>query len=166
MDAATEMGAMISVAARDRCRGAVERAVEAGARVLTGNTIPGDVALKNGAFLTPTVVDRVAPGSELADEEIFGPVLGAMTWRTEDEAIALANEGRYGLTAAIWTQDLDRALRMAERVEAGYLWINDVETRFPAVPFGGWGDSGIGLEHGLEEILSFTRVKAVNIRIR
>jgi acyl-CoA reductase-like NAD-dependent aldehyde dehydrogenase len=120
----------------------VERGVAAGARVRFGATIPDDPALRAGAFLTPTVVDRVAPGTELA------------------------NAGRYGLTAAIWTQDIDRALRTAERIEAGYLWINDVETRFPAVPFGGWNDSGIGLEHGLEEILSFTRVKAVNVRIR
>ena len=144
----------------------VDRAVRNGARVIAGATVPEDPALAGGAFLTPTVVDRVAPDSELANEEIFGPVLGSMTWRTEDEALALANAGRYGLTAAIWTQDIDRALRMADRTRAGYIWVNDVETRFPAVPFGGWGDSGVGLEHGLEEILSFTRVKAVNVRVR
>ena len=166
LDPATEMGAMITPAARDRCIASVDRARSEGARVLTGGAAPEDATLRPGAFLTPTVVDRVAPGTALANEEIFGPVLSAMTWRTEDEAVALANAGRYGLTAAIWTQDIDRALRTAERIEAGYLWINDVETRFPAVPFGGWNDSGIGLEHGLEEILSFTRVKAVNVRVR
>jgi len=166
MDPATEMGAMITTAARDRCLEIVDRAVRSGARVVSGAAIPADPALGHGAFIAPTVVDQVAPGSELANEELFGPVLAAMTWRTEDEALALANAGHYGLTAAIWTQDIDRALRMAERVEAGYLWINDVETRFPAVPFGGWGDSGVGLEHGIEEILSFTRVKAVNVRVR
>ena len=89
-----------------------------------------------------------------------------MTWRTEQEALDLANAGRYGLTAAIWSQDVDRAFRFADGIEAGYLWINDVETRFPAVPFGGWGDSGVGAEHGLDEILSFTRLKAVNLRVR
>lgn len=166
MDPATEMGSMITTAARDRCLVVVDRAVRAGARVVSGAAIPADPALAHGAFIAPTVVDRVAPGSELANEELFGPVLAAMTWRTEDEALALANAGRYGLTAAIWTQDIDRALRMADRIEAGYLWINDVETRFPAVPFGGWGDSGVGLEHGIDEILSFTRVKAVNVRVR
>jgi acyl-CoA reductase-like NAD-dependent aldehyde dehydrogenase len=166
LDPATEMGTMITRAARDRCIDVVKRGVAGGARVLFGGTIPDDPALREGAFLTPTVVDRVAEDAELANEEIFGPVLSAMTWKTEDEAIALANAGRYGLTAAIWTQDIDRAMRTAERIEAGYLWINDVETRFPAVPFGGWNDSGIGLEHGLEEILSFTRVKAVNVRVR
>ncbi|HXG40261.1 MAG TPA: aldehyde dehydrogenase family protein, partial [Candidatus Limnocylindrales bacterium] len=125
-----------------------------------------DPRLAAGAFMEPTVLDRVAPDSELAREEIFGPVLATLTWRTEDEAVELANASRYGLTAAIWTRDIDRALRLADRIEAGYLWINDVETRYPAVPFGGWRDSGVGLEHGLEEILSFTRVKAVNVRVR
>lgn len=165
-DPATEMGAMISRVARDRCFEFVDRAVAAGGRVLAGGSVPDDPALADGFFIQPTVVDRVAPGSELAIEEVFGPVLAALTWRTEDEALELANAGRYGLTAAIWTQDIDRAFRVADRLEAGYVWVNDVETRFPAVPFGGWGDSGVGVEHGLEEILSFTRLKAMNLRVR
>jgi 2-formylbenzoate dehydrogenase len=144
----------------------VERATAAGAHLVTGGGPPDDEALAAGAFLAPTIIDHVAPGSELADEECFGPVLAAMTFETEDEAIALANAGRYGLTGAVWTQDIDRAFRVANALEAGYIWINDVETRFPAVPFGGWRDSGVGAEHGLEEILSMTRVKAVNLRVR
>lgn len=166
MDPATEMGAMISPAARQKCVDLVDRGLAAGARVLTGARAPERDDLDGGWFYEPTVVDRVRPGSELANEEIFGPVLTAMTFETEDEAAALANEGRYGLTAAVWTQDIDRAFRMADRIEAGYLWINDVETRFPALPFGGWKDSGVGAEHGLEEILSMTRIKAVNLRVR
>jgi len=137
-----------------------------GWRLRGGGRIPTDPELNRGAYLEPTVVDRVAPGSALADDELFGPVLAAMTWRSEDEAVQLANAGNYGLTAAIWTQDIDRAFRTAEQLEAGYVWINDVETRFPAIPFGGWRDSGVGLEHGLEEVLSFTRVRSVNLRIR
>ena len=165
-DPKTEMGAMITTAARDRCLHAVASAVASGARLRGGGRIPTDPELSRGAYLEPTVVDRVAPGSALADEELFGPVLAAMTWRSEDEAVQLANAGNYGLTAAIWTQDIDRAFRTAEQLEAGYVWINDVETRFPAIPFGGWRDSGVGLEHGLEEVLSFTRVRSVNLRIR
>lgn len=166
MEPATQMGAMISRAARDRCLAVVDSAVAAGARVRTGGNVPADAELQDGFFIRPTVVDRVVPGSVLADEELFGPVLATLTWRTEDEAVALANAGRYGLTAAIWTRDIDRAFRVKRRLEAGYVWINDVETRFPAVPFGGWRDSGVGLEHGLEEILSFTRVRSVNVRVR
>jgi betaine-aldehyde dehydrogenase len=165
-DPATEMGAMITKAARDRSLAMVERAVAGGARVLTGGHAIDTDGLAEGAFIEPTIVDRVARGTELADEEVFGPVLAAMRFTSEDEAIALANDGPYGLTAAVWTQDIDRAFRVAGAIDTGYVWINDVETRFPAVPFGGWGDSGVGLEHGLEEILSMTRTKAVNVRLR
>ena len=165
-DPQTQMGAMITRGARDRCVAMVERAAAEGARVLTGGRPITEGGLADGAFLEPTVVDRVRPGSDLADVEVFGPVLAALTFEATEEAIGLANAGPFGLTAAIWTQEIDLALRMAEAVDAGYVWINDVETRFPAVPFGGWGDSGVGLEHGLEELLSMTRVKAVNVRLR
>ncbi|HEY7133149.1 MAG TPA: aldehyde dehydrogenase family protein [Candidatus Limnocylindrales bacterium] len=165
-DPATEMGAMITKSARSRVVGMVDRAAADGARVLTGGHAIEDGELGAGAFLEPTVVDRVARGSELADVEVFGPVLGALTFSSEEEATAMANDGPFGLTAAVWTQDIDRAFRVANAVETGYVWINDVETRFPAVPFGGWGDSGVGLEHGLEEVLSMTRVKAINVRLR
>ena len=165
-DPRTEMGAMITTAARDRCLDIVGHAVSSGARLRGGGNIPSDPELAGGAYLVPTVVDRVAPGSALADEELFGPVLAAMTWRSEDQAVQLANAGHYGLTAAVWTQDIDRAFRVAGQLEAGYVWINDVETRFPAIPFGGWRDSGIGLEGGMEEVLSFTRLRSMNVRIR
>jgi len=166
MDPATEMGSLIGPAARTRCVDLVSRAVAGGARLLVGGAAPERPELAGGAFLAPTVVDRVTAGTELAEEEVFGPVLAATTFRDEAEAIGLANAGRYGLTAAVWTGDIDRAFRVSDEIEAGYLWINDVETRFPAVPFGGWRDSGVGAEHGLEEILSFTRTKAVNLRVR
>ena len=165
-DPATEMGTMITPAARDRCIAIVDRAAASGARILTGGRIPTAAELTAGAYLEPTVVDRVAPGSELADEELFGPVLSVLTWETEDEAVALANSGHYGLTAAVWSQDIDTAFRTVDRLEAGYVWVNDVETRFPAVPFGGWRDSGVGTEHGLDEVLSMTRTRAVNVRLR
>jgi acyl-CoA reductase-like NAD-dependent aldehyde dehydrogenase len=166
LDETTEMGSLISTAARDRCVDLVDAAVRDGARVVIGGRPPDDAGLAAGAFLAPTVVDSVPDSADLAREEVFGPVLTATTFEDEAEAIALANAGRYGLTAAIWTQDIDRALRLADAIEAGYIWVNDVETRFPAVPFGGWKDSGVGAEHGIEEIRSFTRVKAVNVRVR
>ncbi len=165
-DPATEMGSLISRAARDRCLAVIDRAVAGGARVVAGGRIPSDPGLAAGAFLEPTVLDRIDAASEIACEEVFGPVLSALTFRTEDEAVELANLGQYGLTAAVWTADIDRALRVVGRLEAGYVWVNDVETRYPAMPFGGWRDSGIGVEHGLEEILSFTRLRSVNIRVR
>ena len=165
-DPETEMGALITPAARDRCLAVVERATADGARLLTGGRIPADPALAAGAFLEPTVLAGVAPGSEAADEEVFGPILSALTFTEEAEAIALANAGRYGLTAAVWSREIDRAFRVVDALEAGYVWVNDVETRFPAVPFGGWRDSGVGTEHGLDEVLSMTRTRAVNVRLR
>jgi acyl-CoA reductase-like NAD-dependent aldehyde dehydrogenase len=165
MDPDTEMGTMITAGARDRCVEMVDAARGSGARVRTGGRAPSEAALAAGAYLEPTVVDRVTPDSRIAEEEIFGPVLAAMTWKDEAEALAYANLGRYGLTASVWTRDIDRALRFVEGLEAGYVWINDVETRFPAVPFGGWRDSGVGVEHGLEEVLSMTRIRSVNIKI-
>ncbi len=165
-DPATEMGSLISRAARDRCLAAVEQAVSGGARVVAGGEIPADPELAAGAFLQPTVLDGIEATSEIACQEVFGPVLVTIRFRTEDEAVQLANLGQYGLTAAVWTNDIDRALRVINRLEAGYVWVNDVETRYPAMPFGGWRDSGIGVEHGLEEILSFTRLRSVSIRVR
>jgi acyl-CoA reductase-like NAD-dependent aldehyde dehydrogenase len=163
-DPEVEMGAMITPQARDRCVGVVDRAVAGGATLVAGGRPPTTPGLESGAFLLPTVVSGVSRASELAQEEIFGPVLSVLTWDSEDEALDIANEGRYGLTAAVWTRDIGRAFRVIDRLEAGYVWVNDVETRFPAVPFGGWRDSGVGVEHGLDEIMSLTRIRAVNVR--
>jgi betaine-aldehyde dehydrogenase len=96
-------------------------------------------------------------------EEIFGPVLMVSSWTDEQEVLETANALPYGLTASIWTRDLRRALTAARAIEAGYVWINDVETRYPGVPFGGWNDSGLGLENGIYEIDSLTRTKSINI---
>lgn len=162
-DRTVDMGAMITTAARDRCLAFVERAVRDGARLVLGGTPPTDPQLQAGAFMLPTILTGVDPASELAQTEVFGPVLAVHEWDEVEQAIELANGVRYGLTASIWTRDISAALRTAGRVEAGYLWINDVETRYPAVPFGGWKDSGSGLEHGIEELISFTRTKAINV---
>lgn len=159
-----EMGALITTQSRDRCLGIIDRAVGEGARVVMGGRAPGAPELAAGAFLEPTVMVGADHASELVQEEIFGPVLSVHRWRDREEAVRLANDVRYGLTAAIWTNDISQALRTADEIEAGYLWINDVETRYPAVPFGGWKDSGSGLEHGIEELISFTRTKAVSVR--
>ncbi len=95
---------------------------------------------------------------------MFGPVLGVTTWTDEQEALRLANDTEYGLTASIWCNDIDRALNAARTIDAGYIWVNDVEVRYPGVPFGGWKQSGLGLELGLvDDILSHTRSKSINV---
>ncbi|ADB52508.1 aldehyde dehydrogenase family protein [Conexibacter woesei] len=165
-DPATEMGSLISHAHRERVLGFVARAVAAGGELLAGGTPPEDPALAAGAFLKPTVIGGVRPDMELAAEEVYGPVLAIMSWREEAEAIELANATEYGLTASIWTRDLSRALRTADALATGYIWVNDVETRYTGVPFGGWKQSGVGTEQGLlADIMQATRPKAINIAV-
>ena len=163
-DPDVEMGALITADAADRVLGLVQRAVDDGARVLVGGGRPADPALAGGAFVLPTVLDGVDHADPIAQTEVFGPVLTVFSWTDLDECVRLANDTEYGLTASVWTRDLDLALRTVRRLEAGYVWVNDVELRYGGVPFGGWKNSGTGLEDGLEELLSFTRTRVVTIR--
>ena len=163
----TQMGSLISEAHRRRVLGFVDAARREGAELLTGGGPPEDEDLRDGAFVVPTVFDDVAPGSTLWREEVFGPVLAVHAWDDEADAVALANDTEYGLTASVWTKDIDRALRTADALEAGYVWVNDVETRYTGVPFGGWKQSGLGTEQGIvSDLLQFTRLKAVNVAVR
>lgn len=164
-DPETEMGALISREARDRVLGMVDRAVGDGARLVLGGKAPDDPPHPDGAFVMPTILADVEEGCDLARTEVFGPVLGTHRFASDQEAVRLANDVRYGLTASVWSTNIDRAFKAVEAIEAGYVWVNDVETRYPAVPFGGWKDSGVGLEHGVEELLSFCRTKAVNVKL-
>jgi 2-formylbenzoate dehydrogenase len=94
---------------------------------------------------------------------VFGPVLSAMTWKTEEEAVRLANAVDFGLTASVWTPDINRAFRVANALEAGFIWINGSARHFTGVPFGGVKLSGIGREESLDELLSYTQIKTMNV---
>lgn len=107
----------------------------------------------------------MAPGSRIAREEVFGPVLSVIRWDDGDDVVALANDVSYGLTASVWTDDVRTAHRMSAELEAGYVWINGSARHFPGVPFGGVKNSGIGREESLEELLSYTTLKAVNVML-
>ena len=164
-DPETEMGCMVSHEHRDRVVSMIEAGTAEGGRLLAGGGPPaGRPELDNGAFVEPTVVDAVEPSSRLFREEVFGPVLGVTTWTDEREALRLANDTEYGLTASVWCNDIDRAINAARSIDAGYIWVNDVEVRYPGVPFGGWKQSGLGLELGLvDDIVSHTRSKSINV---
>ena len=163
LDPAVEMGTMVSEAHYDKVLGFIDRAREEGATVVAGGGRPDGPGFERGHFVAPTVLDGVTPEMEVARKEIFGPVLSVMTFDEEEEAIALANGTAFGLTASVWTRDIGRAHRIARRLEAGYVWINASSAHYLGCPFGGFKDSGVGREEGLEELLSFTQTKTVSV---
>jgi betaine-aldehyde dehydrogenase len=134
-----------------------------GARLLTGGGKPADTALHRGLFIAPTVFDGVTPAMRIGREEIFGPVMSVLTWDDYEDMLAKANGLEYGLTAAIVTNDLAKAMETADRIEAGYVWINS-SGRYLGAPYGGWKQSGIGEEECFDELLSYTQVKNINLR--
>jgi betaine-aldehyde dehydrogenase len=113
--------------------------------------------------LEPTLYADVSREMRIVREEIFGPIVCAQRWRTESEAIEMANDSPYGLTAAVWTRDLATGLRMTRSIEAGTVWLNTAGQHFVGAPFGGWKDSGLGAEECLEELFSYSRLKAVHV---
>lgn len=165
LDPATEMGTMVTQAHADRVMGFIERAVDGGARVLAGGNQPR-ILDRPASFVSPTLLADVQPGDEIAQEEVFGPVLSILTWRDEDEVVRLANGVRYGLTASVFTSDIGRAHLVARQLDAGYIWVNTTSVHFPGVPFGGFKESGVGREEDPGELLSYLQPKAVNLALK
>ena len=165
-DPATTMGAIVSQAQHERVLGYIQSAHEQGATLVHGGKQPTDPALADGFFIEPTVFAGVTQDMRVASEEIFGPVQSILRWTDEARMLADVNSVEYGLTCAIFTDDLDSAHRLAGEVEAGYVWINKVGTHFLGAPFGGVKQSGIGREECLAEMLSFTQEKNIHIALR
>ena len=164
-DPATTMGALVSRAHFDRVMSYIESGKAEGARVVTGGHAITDGDLAGGSFIAPTIFADVTPDMRIAREEIFGPVLAVRRWSDEADMLAEVNGLDVGLTCAIWTRDLATAHRAAGRVEAGFVWINEVGRHFLGAPFGGVKQSGIGREEGIGELLSFTHEKNVHINL-
>jgi betaine-aldehyde dehydrogenase len=158
------MGPLVSAEQRARVMDFVRLAREQGARLVTGGGTPDHPMLSGGYYVEPTVFVDVTMDMRVAREEIFGPVLSILRWSDEDTVVREANMLDYGLTASIFTQDLDAAHRLAGRMEAGYVWINQVGYHFLGAPFGGTKHSGLGREECLDELLACTQVKNVNIK--
>lgn len=161
-DPETEMGPLANEAQFATVSGFVARATDAGATVATGGQ-PSDQL--GGLFYEPTVVTQVSPDMEIAQDEIFGPVLSVLTFETEEEAVTLANSTAFGLAAGVWTNDVRRAHRVAHRLRAGNVWVNAYRLVAPNVPFGGSGASGWGRESGLDSVKEYTSTKAIWIEL-
>jgi 2-formylbenzoate dehydrogenase len=158
----TQMGPVIDRKAYDKSLGTIRQATAAGAAVLAGGRRPDTVG-PDGWYVAPTVLGRMAPDNPAAVHEIFGPVLSALTFRDEEDAVRIANQSEYGLTAGVWTSDVTRAHQMAARLEAGYVWVNGSSRHYWGLPFGGVKASGVGREESVDELLSYTETKAVTV---
>lgn len=165
-DMDTSMGALASKVQFDRVLAYVEVGRAEGARLVCGGGRPSDPALANGFFIEPTVFADVTPAMRIATEEIFGPVLAVLPWSDEEAMLDNVNALDYGLTCSIWTRDLGTAHCTAMRVQAGFVWVNEVSRHFLGTPFGGYKQSGIGREECLEELLSYTQEKNIYINLK
>jgi len=162
LDPETEMGCLASKDQYDKTFRYIDVGKKDGARLAAGGGRPEGASFAKGYFVKPTIFDGVDMSMRIAREEIFGPVLSVFSWEDYDDVVEQANQVDYGLTASIWSRDLQLAYRTAERIEAGYIWINGSSRHFLGVPFGGFKQSGIGREESVEELLSYVQTKAVN----
>jgi acyl-CoA reductase-like NAD-dependent aldehyde dehydrogenase len=161
LDAKSEMGSLISQVQLDKVLGYCDKGVTGGATLAVGGKRLTDGSLAKGFFMQPTIFTDVQADMAIAQEEIFGPVLAVMTFKDEDEAVRLANSTIYGLVSAVWTKDMGRALRMAQRIRAGSVWLNMWNGFDSASPFGGYGQSGWGREMGQHALSLYTETKSV-----
>jgi succinate-semialdehyde dehydrogenase/glutarate-semialdehyde dehydrogenase len=157
----TMLGPLHTKAQREEVEEQVADAVQRGAKVLVGGDRPTGDEYDKGNFLNPSVVVDVDPASKLLADEVFGPALPVVRVKNLEEGLALANDSIFGLGSSIWTQDIDQALYAAEKLEAGYTWVNSAQIIYDELPFGGVKQSGVGKEHGNEAVEHYSEVKSV-----
>ena len=164
LDPATEMGPLTSTMHRDRVLEYCRIAKEEGAEILVGGKASYDPVLARGCYLMPTVV-RARPTDRVCQEEVFGPFVSVTTFKDEEEVIAIANDTIYGLGGGLWTSNLQRAHRVADRMISGMVWINCYKRANPGSPFGGVRNSGSGRDMGFEAMHEYTTPKSVWVNV-
>ena len=165
MDSGTQMGPIATKSQLEKVAGFVERARAEGGEVVAGGQ-PADVPGREGGyFWQPTIVAGAGPDSHLAQNEVFGPVLALFPFSSEAEVVSAANSTRYGLAAGLWTRDVSRAHRVAGALEAGTVWVNMYRAMAPQSPFGGYKESGIGRQNGLDAIREYVQTKSVWVEL-
>ena len=162
-DSSTDIGALVSLAHKDKVKSYIDLASQEGGAVLCGGESVSVPDLERGYYLSPCVIEVKSNSCRLNQEEIFGPVVTLMPFDSEEEALNLANEVPYGLSASIWTNHLKRSMRMSEKLQSGIVWVNTWMQRDLRTPFGGMKDSGVGREGGLEALRFFTEAKNICI---
>jgi betaine-aldehyde dehydrogenase len=165
-DPATGMGPVISAAHYDKVMSAIRQGRSDGAKVEIGGERPAGSQFDKGYWIEPTVFSGVTPDQWLARNEIFGPVLAVLRWTDLSTIEAIDRRSPLGLTASIIGQDIDQALSLARKLRVGYVWVNSVRRHFMGMPFGGMKNSGLGREESIDELLSYTEQKTINIAIR
>lgn len=161
MDYQTNFGPMISREHRDKISGIIHLAVSEGAQVLCGGQIPEAPDTQAGFFIEPTILGNVSPEMSIFQEEVFGPVLTVTKFSSEESAIRLANDSKYGLACCIWTRNVEKAERVAKQIKSGIVWINTYGGFYNEASFGGYKQSGSGRELGVEGLLEFTQSKHI-----
>jgi|tagenome__1003787_1003787.scaffolds.fasta_scaffold20950680_2 betaine-aldehyde dehydrogenase len=165
LDEDCKMGALISKAQFDKVVSYVEIAKKDGARLMTGGEAPDDPKLKGGFFFEPTVFADVTQNMRIANEEVFGPILSVMKWSDEDKMFDDVNAVEYGLTGAVFTQNVSTAIKAARRIDSGYVWVNTAGGQALGTPYGGMKQSGYGRDKVIEEMLSNTHIKNIAIAL-
>ncbi|WP_209125140.1 betaine-aldehyde dehydrogenase [Alkalihalobacillus sp. BA299] len=160
-DKETEMGPVISKEHLDKILQYVEIGIEEGAALLVGGKRSLNPDLKNGFFMEPTIFANCHTNMRIVQEEVFGPVATVEKFKTEEEAVKIANSSVYGLAGAVWTQDMNRAERIVKELRMGTTWINDYHPYIPQAPWGGYKQSGIGRELGVTGLEEYTEVKHI-----
>lgn len=164
-DPATDLGPLISAGQRDRVLKYLEIAKQEGATVAYGGGVPAGDQFTKGFWVEPTVLTNVTNDMTVAREEVFGPVLSVIRYDSVDEAIKIANDTEYGLSAGVWSDDLTAALAVAEQIESGSVWINDWHMINQTYPFGGYKQSGQGRELGRNAFDAYTQEKAIQVGV-